>query len=564
MDDLLTHVRQYAQRNCLFTPGETVVVGVSGGPDSLCLLHLLRRLAPELRLWLHVAHLHHGLRGAEADADAAFVAELADCWGLPCTVGRADVAALAREAGLSLEEAARQARYRFLAGVAAAGGATTLAVGHNADDQAETVLMHFLRGSGVAGLRGMLPRTMLDDFRLSPAVSDAERGVVGDENAGQVANLSYEPAFGADVLAACVDSVPENSHGTASEDWYLRPSASSAVLSTGDCDEGDRSLASDPHVTASPCLHLVRPLLTISRAEIEAYCAEYRLAPRIDRSNEEMTFFRNRLRHELLPLLETYNPGIRQVLAHTAEVLAGDHAVLHGTVESAWMSLVTGDRTEEVQFSLSAWRALPLGLQRATLREAIHRLRRSVRDINWEHVERAVWLAREGHTGQAATLAAGLELQIGYDSLRVAAEDAPWQVDLPQVSGVLPLAVPGVTDIGGGWQVIVQRLPRDETPVDFAAVDPWTAFLDAGAVGDTLILRPRAPGDRFCPLGLAGHSVKLNEFMIDTKIARDARSGWPLLIGLGGIAWVCGLRLAQPAAIGSETTEVWQVRFAKA
>ncbi len=171
MDDLLARVRQYAQRNRLFSPGETVVVGVSGGPDSLCLLHLLRRLAPELRLWLHVAHLHHGLRGAEADADAAFVAELADCWGLPCTVGRADVAALAREAGLSLEEAARQARYRFLAEVADAGGAATLAVGHNADDQAETVLMHFLRGSGAAGLRGMLPRTPLDESWDQPSTN---------------------------------------------------------------------------------------------------------------------------------------------------------------------------------------------------------------------------------------------------------------------------------------------------------------------------------------------------------------------------------------------------------
>ncbi len=110
---------------------------------------------------------------------------------------------------------------------------------------------------------------------------------------------------------------------------------------------------------------------------------------------------------------------------------------------------------------------MPLGLQRATLREAIHRLRRSVRNINWEHVERAVWLAREGHTGQAATLAAGLELQIGYDSLRVAGEGAPWQVDLPQVSEPLILRAPGVTEIGGGWQVSVQRLRRAEAPVDY-------------------------------------------------------------------------------------------------
>ena len=101
MDDLLASVRQFAQRYPLVQRGATVVIGVSGGPDSLCLLHLLRRLAPELGLRLHVAHLNHGLRGAEADADAAFVAELAAEWGLPCTVGRADVAALAAEPGVS-------------------------------------------------------------------------------------------------------------------------------------------------------------------------------------------------------------------------------------------------------------------------------------------------------------------------------------------------------------------------------------------------------------------------------------------------------------------------------
>ena len=519
MDDLLARVRQYAQRYRLFNPGETVVVGVSGGPDSLCLLHLLRRLAPELRLWLHVAHLHHGLRGAEADADAAFVAELADCWGLPCTVGRADVAALARESGLSLEEAARQARYRFLVEVAEAGGAVTLAVGHNADDQAETVLMHFLRGSGAAGLRGMLPRAPLDEYRLSQAGSDGGHGAAADGNVGQVANLSYESAFGANAHATCGASASEDSHGTARENWHLRPSASSAVFSTGDRDAVDPPLSSDPRVPASPRLHLVRPMLSIARAEIEAYCIEYRLAPRTDRSNEDTTFFRNRLRHELLPILETYNPGIRDVLAHTAKVLAGDHAVLSRAVEAAWTTLVSVEGPDEVRFSLPGWRGLPIGQQRATLREAIHRLRRSVRDINWEHVERAVWLAREGHTGQAATLAAGLELQIGYDSLRVAGEAAPWQVDLPQVGERLILRAPGVTEISGGWQVTVERLRRDEAPVDFVDADPWTAYLDADAVGDALILRPRLPGDRFCPLRLAGHSVKLNEFMIDAKIA---------------------------------------------
>ena len=170
-----------------------------------------------------------------------------------------------------------------------------------------------------------------------------------------------------------------------------------------------------------------------------------------------------------------------------------------------------------------------------------------------------------GHTGQAATLAAGLELQIGYDSLRVAGEGAPWQVDLPQLSE--PLLLRCARGDGDRRRVAGERAAAAaglRRLIDFGDADPWTAFLDADAVGDALILRPRAPGDRFCPQGLAGHSVKLNEFMIDAKIARDARSGWPLLVGRAGIAWVCGLRLAEPAAIGPDTAEVWHVRFAKA
>ena len=195
MADLLHQVRRTIRRYDLLRDGMALVVGVSGGPDSLCLLHLLSRLAPEMGLRLHVAHLNHGLRGADADADADFVAEFAAGLGVPCTVGRAEVAELAREAGLSLEEAARQARYRFLADVAADAGADTIAVGHNADDQAETVLMHFLRGSGVAGLRGMLPKTQLGEFRLSGEAGERRSGGAGERGSGgaEARSISHSP-----------------------------------------------------------------------------------------------------------------------------------------------------------------------------------------------------------------------------------------------------------------------------------------------------------------------------------------------------------------------------------
>jgi tRNA(Ile)-lysidine synthase len=504
MEDLLARVRRYASRYGLLLPGQIVVVGVSGGPDSLALLHLLRGLSPEMRLNLHVAHLDHGLRGASSEEDARFVADLAASWGLPCSIGQADVRSMA--GGRSLEEAARLARYRFLAEVAArigvsggpapvSGQAPAIAVGHNLDDQAETVLMHFLRGTGVAGLRGMLPRTPLSDYRL------------GMESEGQ----------------------------------------------------GDGEF------------WLVRPLLGIPRSEIETYCARHGLEPRFDRSNEDLTIYRNRLRHELLPLLEKHNPAIRRILAHTAEVMAGSEEILRAGLRAAWQEIALPGDEDEVLFDLARWRALPLGLQRAALREAIHRLRNTLRDIHWDHVERAVWLAREGKTGQSATLPAGLMLHVGYRCLRVAADGTPWRPDVPLVQNEIELTAPGVTSLGGGWRVIVRLEKGSQSLLEMvsdtdrgphgSAGGSWEAWLDEEAVGPRLVLRPRRPGDRFLPQGLAGHSVALHEFMINQKIPRDARAGWPLLEGSRGLAWICGLRVDERAVVRADSRRVWHVRL---
>ncbi len=174
--NLLARFQKTLRQYRLLEPGESVVVGVSGGPDSVALLDLLRRseVSP------HVAHLPHGARGADADADADFVVALASRWGLPCTVGRADVPALAQREGLAFEEAARRVRYGFLLQTAQAARARAVAVGHHADDQAETVLMHLLRGAGLAGLRGMAPITSfaaLAPLLILPDGSPAPRDV---------------------------------------------------------------------------------------------------------------------------------------------------------------------------------------------------------------------------------------------------------------------------------------------------------------------------------------------------------------------------------------------------
>ncbi|MBI5563619.1 MAG: tRNA lysidine(34) synthetase TilS, partial [Chloroflexi bacterium] len=164
--EILAAVRRAIARHDLIDHDSTVIVGVSGGADSVCLLHVLKTLASEYDLRLHVAHLDHQLRGDAARADADFVRDLAQRWDLPYTIESRDVAAFARTHKLSSEEAARQVRYGFLMEVALANGSETIAVAHNADDQTESVLMHFLRGSGLAGLRGMRPKWLIDDFRL--------------------------------------------------------------------------------------------------------------------------------------------------------------------------------------------------------------------------------------------------------------------------------------------------------------------------------------------------------------------------------------------------------------
>ncbi len=154
---MLTQVRQAIQRHSMTRPGDRVIVACSGGPDSTALLHVLWRLRGELEVQLHVAHLDHRLRGRESRDDARAVAELAVSLGLPVTLGSADVSALARRQGWSRQVAARDARYAFLERVAGAVGARVVALGHHQDDQAETVLMRLLRGTGIDGLGGMAP-----------------------------------------------------------------------------------------------------------------------------------------------------------------------------------------------------------------------------------------------------------------------------------------------------------------------------------------------------------------------------------------------------------------------
>ena len=474
---LITKVRATIQKQGLLHPDETVVVAVSGGPDSLCLLHVLRQLQGDLGIALHVAHLDHGLRGEESAADAAFVARLARDWGLPATVEAADVRAVQQVQRLSLEEAARYVRYAFLARVAAAVGTTTVAVGHTADDQVETILIHFLRGAGLAGLRGMLP---VQEMAVRPLRAD------------------------------------------------LAPSEEAAAP-----------------------IRLVRPLLAVTRAEVEAYCAEHGLTPRHDRSNEDESILRNRLRRRLLPALETYNPNLRATLLRAAHALADDYAYLQADVARLWPALAQ-ETADAVAFDLAAWRGLPPALQRHLLREAVARRQGGWQDVGAGHMEKALAVAGK-RVGAQVMLPGGLRVTRSYTHLivgRVAA--APVPVDQPLLTvEQLPLTVPGVTPLPGSpWQVQARVLER--TAEELPPPAPYAVTVDFDVVGSDLVLRRRRPGDRFQPLGLGG-SQKLQDFFVDHKVQREWRDLVPIVATPCQIVWVVGYRLDARAQVTAAT-----------
>jgi tRNA(Ile)-lysidine synthase len=491
---LVQNIVEFCQKNKLLADHDRVVIGVSGGPDSLCLLDVLDTLRPTLGLTLTIAHLNHQLRGADSQADEAFVRTLATQRQLPIFVETAPVATLASQGKQSLEEAARQIRYAFLWRVAQRVNANKIAVGHNADDQVETVLMHFLRGTGLAGLRGMLPLIEIAELHLHPA------------------------------------------------DMPVTP--------------------------PSPAPQLIRPLLETWRSEIEAYCQARQLEPRRDFSNQDTTFFRNRLRHELIPVLETYNPNIRQTLQRTARVMTAEAEFLHEQLAQAWQAVVRSESPERIELDLLAWRKLPVALKRSTLRRAVQRLRRSLRDINFEHIEAALTLVEQGGVGARASLPQGLMLTLNYHTFVIAPVNVPATPALPdqpqlRQTQALPLSLAGITELPGTrWQLRTDFLTRDQVNLnDLSQLDPWEAYLDADVVGPQPVLRPRRPGDTFTPLGMGAHRQKVNEFMINKKIPAAWRKFIPLLVSGEQVWWVCGYCPDDRARLRPTTQRVLHLKF---
>ena len=486
MKTLVAKVR--SQR--LFRPGETVVVAVSGGADSVALLDILTRLEEE-QLRLVVAHLNHQLRGAASDGDEEFVAGLAQRYGLPFAARRVDVAALAKSARLSLEDAGRRARYEFLAETAKLHSATSIALAHHQDDQAETVLIRLLRGAGGSGLSAM---------------------------------------------------------GSSSQGL------------------------------------LKRPLLQISRADIERYLKERGLSFRTDASNSDTAILRNSIRHELIPFLRKYNPKVSQRLAATAQILACDEELLDQLTETAFARLAQtrpdatgtpspsrggtgwgwGELSPTVTLDLAALAREPRGLRLRLYRRALLELRGDLNHIALTHLEGIDRLITSLRPNARLKLPGDCLVARSYGKVSFSAQDPGAQAagDLAitgelTMAGKLSIAGEGSHPLPAGGTMLVQLVPR---PAELDTGSRRIAYLDPDRAPFPWLVRSFVPGDRFTPLGMSG-AQKVKDLFINEKVPLDERRRIPLLLSGARILWVVGVRFGHEARVTAGTEAVLRVEI---
>jgi len=434
-------------------PGERILIAVSGGADSVALLHLMNDLQKQFGFEVAAAHFNHHLRGAESDRDARFVREL--CLRLDVRLVEGHAATLG-ESTSNIEERAREARYAFLRDAAKEIGATRIALGHHRDDQAETVMMRLLRGAGAAGLRGM-------------AVAEPGKSI--------------------------------------------------------------------------------RPLLQATRSQILGYLSRIGASFVTDGSNESTDLLRNRVRHELLPLIEReYVPGFSQRLAELAESMRD----LDSLVTDLGRGEMRSRLNEQGEMDLAGFAEMNPALESATIRALIEARVGTLRRIGRTHIETLRRLCTEGPNG-SIDLPWGWRARRSYQRLSlcrrcvVASETQEYEAQMLRE---------GTTVIAGCRYRFDSAVLKRETV--WAVVPPDRALFDAERIGAGLRVRNFRAGDRIRPIGMAG-ARKVKKIFIEQRVPLELRYGFPMVTLDEEVAWMPGLKRGSVALIGSDTRWVMQV-----
>lgn len=307
---LQAQVLETMKQNNLIQKNDKIVIAVSGGPDSMCLLDILYCLKEKLQIELVVAHINHQIR-IEAKEETKYVEDFCKKINIPCYIKYADVEKLAKEQKLGTEEMGRKIRYNFFKEVAKKVGATKIATAHSASDNAETVLMNILRGSGITGLKGI--------------------------------------------------EIARNSYSESEEKEFT----------------------------------FIRPLRNSTRAQIEEYCEKRELNPKIDKSNFENIYTRNKIRNELIPYLQKeFNPNIVETLNRLSNIAKEEEQYFTQIIKEKYETLKIGENEKEIILNLTKFNTLPKVIKTKLLLYTINKLNGNVQGIGKIHLEDIIKLCQ--------------------------------------------------------------------------------------------------------------------------------------------------------------------------
>ncbi len=464
-EDIYKKVKEYIAEHKMISDGDIVVAGVSGGADSVCMVVILWELLKEMDFKLYAVHVHHGIR-EEADLDADYVQKLCSKLEIPFFLKKVDMKGYAKENGLSPEEAGRRLRYQTFeeaAAQAAPGCSYKIAVAHNNNDRAETLLFNLFRGSGLKGLGSIRP-------------------------------------------------VREQ---------------------------------------------IIRPLLCLDRTEIEAYLERNNIEFRIDSTNDEDTYTRNRIRHHIIPYAE--EQICKNAVTHlgdTADILAETEAFVQKQTTYVYKKCVTGETGKELTLDLNFFRAEDRYLQKTVLLRCMEQLTPHRKDITKEHIE--ALLEVTGKDGcKEISLPYGLKAYKEYDRLVICDKH-----DIPEYPPV-SIPIPGEVTVPELGVLTFKYLNREELFCKKGQIIPektYTKWFDCDKITRALLLRTRQKGD-YLTINNDMQKKSVKEYMVNEKIPKIQRERIYLLADGAHILWIPGYRISQYYKVDENTKRILQVQL---
>lgn len=475
MDKFVKKVIKTIKKYDMIQPGDKIIVAVSGGPDSICLLDILNQIKGQLNFFLIIAHVNHGIRNKESDTEARFVRRKSSHMSLPFEQVKVSVPDIARERNCSVEQAGRTIRYHFFKELLKKHQAQKIALGHHADDQVETILMRIMRGCGLRGLRGI----------------PARRNT------------------------------------------------------------------------------FIRPLIECKRLEIRDYCHRRKIAYCLDSSNKEPQYLRNKIRHQLIPLLvEEYHPSVCYHLLQLRDIVIAELSFWEEIIEQYYLKTIKKEYSQGIILDseqLSRW---PIAVQRRVIRKALIQLRDYLAGIEFNHVEsiRKLCLVNQGE--KYLDLPGGIRIRKSYRNLEMGyARDIKkptdeektkkWEYPLPvgKEKEYPQLSIRMNSKLYANTSSLLRKylhnIKKDE------------AFLDYHRLKLPLKIRNRRPGDRFKPLN-SQYFKKIKSYFIDQKIPFHERENIRLVVDSSEcIVWIVGLQIDDRFKITKQTVKVLYIEEKK-